>query len=221
MRCLIINDNSESLKSLKELIVAQQPKIQVFTASNQQEIALALTTSTINLAFIKVALWDYRLFQHLLVMPVLVFLSSAKEKYRESFENEVLYGLREPFRTSNIKNLFYRLAVKTVAEKPDFFFIQQRGTYKKVLFDAIDLIECKNENQIMLYTTGGDFLIEGNFKRLLKYLPKNMFKRISEALAIPTKDEDWLLDDGFVFRGKLLPLVFLLKDVKPMLEAIA
>jgi DNA-binding LytR/AlgR family response regulator len=210
--CLVIDDDYFKSQELKTLLETEPSVDMVYNTIHPQQINRLLINDEIDVVFIKVKLWEHRLFTSVYALkkkPVIVFLSAIKEKYTEELFDEVNYHLREPYQEKNISFIFKRIVKEQPNYNWDFIFIKYKMKYHKVHFDDVQLVEkIPKQPYIKIHTPRGKFIVYGSIVSLLERLPEDRFIRIADKLAIPVSSSHLVEQEHFHFEGRAIPMTY-------------
>ncbi len=140
MHCLIIDDNAKTSTTLSGMLEAI-PGMVVHKAVQPYLVRSLMATEDIEIIFIRIRLWDFRQFEKLEKMPVVVFLSGGKDKLTNQPHTTVKYNLREPYHPIMVTALLKTIATEKFTEAPEYLFLRYKGRFHKTMFSDIEMIE--------------------------------------------------------------------------------
>ncbi|MES2373442.1 MAG: LytTR family transcriptional regulator DNA-binding domain-containing protein [Bacteroidota bacterium] len=162
----------------------------------------------VEIIFIRVRLWDHRLFERLERMPILVFLCGGKDKLTDKLNTSVPYRLREPYTVTKIEQLVCKLSKERITESPSYFFVRFEGQFHKLCFLDIVMIERMQMNYVKIWAHHVSMLVPGTLTQWLSKLPQGQFIRVSDTLVLPLKAAMEISSDEYVFRGRNIQLTY-------------
>ena len=206
MNCLIIDDNPKTAFSLGQLLTAIPIVKEVRMADHPYRVRSILANTHIDLLFIRVRLWDFKLVEHVPKMPTLVFLTGGRDMITNKTETGVRYFFQEPFDAKALAQLLAKVVPE--CEKPEFMFIRYEGRFHKIAFSDIDLIERMRGSYVQFHLKYGNWLIAGHLTGWIQKLPEDKFIRISDTLIVPASELSKITNNEYVFKGRRIKLTY-------------
>ncbi len=208
MNALIIDDNPKTLVVLKDLLKAHWGTEAVFTAVQPYLVRSLMAAEQIDVVFIRVRLWDFRQFEELEQMPVVVFLSGGKDKLTMKEETAVRYALREPYNTTELPRLLRKIEEERFTEPPEYLFLRYLGRFHRVYFSEIELVEGKVGSYVQFFLKEGSQLLPGSLASWVRRLPADRFVRISDGLIVPATEIIKVKSNKYTFKDRQIRLSF-------------
>lgn len=208
MHCLIIDDNPKTASALSRLLETFPAVTLVNRSVDIHMIPSLMAHEKIDVVFIRVRLWDFKQFEKLNEIPVIVFLSGGKDKLTLKPGTAVRYSLREPYTTLDLVQLFQKIENENHTEAPEYLFLRYDGRFHKTLFSDIEMIERKEGSYVHFYLTYGSWLIPGSIPGWLKQLPADRFIRVSDQLILPARKAKEITGDEYGYKGRKIQLTF-------------
>jgi DNA-binding LytR/AlgR family response regulator len=208
MNCLIIDDNSKTTSSLCRLLDAWPGIGNIHRAVQPYMVRSLMATEKISIVFIRVRLWDFRQFENLEEIPLVVFLHGGKDKLTTQPGTNVQYALREPYNPHDLSIMMRRIEEESIAEAPDFIFLRYDSRFHKTMFSDIEMIERKEGSYLRFFMNYGSWLLPGTLPGWLAKLPEDKFIRVSDTLILPIEQAVTVTSDAYEYRGRSIPLTF-------------
>jgi DNA-binding LytR/AlgR family response regulator len=210
VNCLIIDDNAKTGEALSTLLKTSGAFVNIHHASQPYMVRSLITWEQPDMVFVRVRLWDYRVFKTISSdkMPVVVFLCGGKERITEKIETTVSYQLREPYTDESIKRLLRQVIFKPQNERPDFFFVRYEARFHKIVFSDVELVELMQGSYVKLHSKSGRFLLPGSISGFMEKLPPDLFIRISDGLIVPVRESQNVKDKVYEYKDKKYKLTF-------------
>ncbi len=208
MQCLIIDDNPKTSTALTSLLEAFPVVAKVHRSVLPSLMPSLMATENIEIVFIRVRLWDFRQFEKLGEMPVVVFLSGGKDKLTLKPGTAVRYSLREPYTALDLVQLFQKIENEHYTKRPDYLFLRYDGRFHKTLFSDIEMIERKEGNYVQFYLNYGSWLLPGTLPGWITKLPHEKFVRVSDTLIVPASELPKITGDQYEYKGRKIQLTF-------------
>ncbi len=208
MHCLIIDDNPKTSTALIRLLEAFPFVTQVHRSVDIHMMPTLIAVEKIAIVFIRVRLWDFKKFEKLEEMPVVVFLSGGKDKLTLKPGTAVQYSLREPYMAIDLVQLFQKIENENHTEPPVYLFLRYEGRFHKTLLSDIEMIERKEGSYVRFYLKYGTWLLPGSIPGWLKKLPEESFVRVSDQLIVPASALSCITGDQYDYKGRSIPLTF-------------
>ncbi len=208
MNCLLIDDNPKTSVTLKRMLEAMPGIEQVYYAVQPYLVRSLMAAEKIDVVFIRVRLWDFRQFEKLTKMPVVVFLSGGKDKLTNQPGTSVRYTLREPYHPTLLCGLLKSIGSEPFCEEPEYLFLRYNGRFHKTMFDDIEMIERMEKNYCRFFLSYGSPFLPGTLPGWIAKLPDDKFIRVSDTLILPIEEVQWITCDEYVFKERLIHLTF-------------
>lgn len=208
MQCLIIDDNPKTASTLAGLLEKLPLVTQVHKAVQPYLVRSLMAAEKIDIIFIRIRLWDFRQFEKLEKMPVVVFLSGGKDKLTNQPDTGVRYSLREPYHEVLLSVLLKSIASESFREAPEYFFLRYNGRFHKTMFRDIEMIERLEKNYCRFFLSNGSPFLPGTLPGWLVKLPADKFKRVSDTLILPVSETVNIPTDEYVYRGRKIQLTY-------------
>jgi DNA-binding LytR/AlgR family response regulator len=209
MHCLIIDDNSKTSATLCGMLEAIKG-ITVHKAVQPYMIRslMAAEEIYIEIVFIRIRLWDFRQFEKLEKVPVIVFLSGGKDKLTNHPDTTVRYTLREPYHPIMLSALLKAIAEEKFTEAPEYLFLRYKGRFHKTMFSDIEMIERMEKNYAKFFLVNDEQFLPGSLPGWLAKLPNDRFIRVSDNLIVPAEEAFKIGSDEYVYKGRKIKLTF-------------
>ncbi|MEO8174405.1 MAG: LytTR family transcriptional regulator DNA-binding domain-containing protein [Sediminibacterium sp.] len=219
--CLIIDDNKVAAGLLKGLLEAIEDMGAVHVVSEPNAVRAVLRNFNAAVVYIRMDLWNVRLFENCVKLPVVVFLSAKTDHYLEAVHGQLDFHLAEPFTETAVKKMQERITVHKAETRIDFFFVRTQRRWRKVHFPSIDLFERKEDGYVMLYTTPTNYMLYGSMQHWLDKLPADKFIRVADQLILPAFIARKHTGKQYTYKGRTIELTFrIASKAKKELEGV-
>jgi two-component system LytT family response regulator len=208
MRCLVVDDNTKTSRSLVKLLQGSGMVKSVEEAVHPYMIKGMIDKGEVDLLFIRVRLWDYRMFEDCARVPHMVFLCGGRNKLTTKLETSVRFSLREPIRGWDVQRLIKTVATYPESEPTDFLFVRYSNRHHKIGFDNIEMVERLKGNFVMIWSKTGDWMVPGTLREYQRQLPPDRFIRIADGVLLPATEVSTITDATYTHRGRQLKLTF-------------
>lgn len=208
MNCLIIDDNPKTASALYNLLESWPSIGQVYRAVQPYLVRSLMATEKIDIIFIRVRLWDFKQFERLDEMPVVVFLHGGKDKLTAQPGTSVQYSLREPHNPKDLSVVMRKIEAERICESADFIFVRYDSRFHKTMFSDIEMIERKEGNYVRVFMEYGSWLLPGTLPGWLAKLPEDKFRRVSDTLILPVLEAAGITTDEYTHRGRTIQLTY-------------
>jgi DNA-binding LytR/AlgR family response regulator len=208
VRCLIIDDNPKTSATLLRLLEAMPDIAEVYHAVQPYLVRSLMAVEKIDVVFIRIRLWDFRQFEKLEEMPVVVFLSGGKDKLTNQPGTSVRYTFREPYHPALLSSLLKKIETEMFCEVPGYLFLRYNGRFHKTMFSDIEMIERMEKNYCRFFLSYGSPFLPGTLPGWIAKLPEDKFIRVSDTLILPMEEAVRVTGDEFAYKGRHIRLTF-------------
>jgi hypothetical protein len=109
LRCLIMDEDEPAADTLRSHLLLQSVVASVSKTDTLTAATFHLQQEEVDIFFVPVRLWNWRMLLNVHSMPVLVFTATQSENYTEDLAEEVPYDLRAPYLLASVIRMFQRL----------------------------------------------------------------------------------------------------------------
>lgn len=208
MNCLLIDDNPKTAKVLAEMLQSIPHVSAVHHSVQPYMIRSLMAAEPIDLVLIRTRLWNFKVFERLDYMPMVLFLSGGKDKLTTQPGTTVPYQIREPYGLSELRQLLKGMQKERIIETPSYFFVRSDGRFHRLFFEDIEMLERMEMSYVKIWTRYTTMLVGGTLNQLLEQLPQGRFIRVSDTLILPLQQAIAIEDDSYTFRGRVIPLTY-------------
>ncbi|MEO8174861.1 MAG: hypothetical protein ABI581_17315 [Sediminibacterium sp.] len=167
-----------------------------------------LSAEKIDIVFIRVRLWNFREFEKLEEMPVVVFLSGGKDKLTNHSATSVGYILREPYHPVLLTGLIKDIEKEHFTEAPEYLFLRYNGRFHKTMFSDVEMIERMEKNYCRFFLSYADPFLPGTLPGWIAKLPEDKFRRVSDTMILPVAEANTITKDEYVHRSRVIQLTY-------------
>jgi DNA-binding LytR/AlgR family response regulator len=206
--CLIIDDNETAAEQLKGRLETVDNVDAIYIVSKPGEARAILRSFNATVIYIRIGLWDIRLFDGFQRTPLIVFLSTKTDHYMEAVHGQLDFHLAEPFTHYAVAGLQDRIGTYKGDNKLNFLFVRKGRRWRKVPFASIDMVERHEKGYVTLHTTPAKYMLYGSLQHWLNKLPQDKFIRISDQLILPSYIARLVNSNEYTYKGRKIELTF-------------
>lgn len=113
----------------------------MYKAVQPYMIKSLLRREQIGIVFIRAELWDFRMFEGINNLPIIVFLCDEKSSITSSHAFSFPFTLYKPYQLDDIFQLIANLDTPFIEGGTDFLLVRSKGIYQRLVLSKIEVVE--------------------------------------------------------------------------------